>query len=262
MAHDGGTDTSIVPLVGRRIVDALKQAARELRVSAKRLVGIEPRVDATLHLPLERQGSPDNGWMIVSGSLGPESVVVDVGLGEDVSFSESIIQRYRCSVAGFDPTPRAIDYVTRLRNDRLRLYPFALGASPGRATLFLPNNTSHVSGALKPETHLRGNGVEVDVITIGQVFELLGCRRIDLLKLDIEGAEFDVIESSEFRAHASAIDQLCVEFHHRWKGRGKQSTERAVETLRSYGFECAWYSRATNEEFSFVRRGMVPRAIA
>jgi FkbM family methyltransferase len=241
---------------------ALKQVAREWRVGVKRLIGVEPRVRETLHPRLERHGSPENGWMIVADSLSRESVVVDVGLGEDVSFSESIISRYGCPVAGLDPTPRAIDYVTSLGNDRLRLYRLGLGAAAGRATLFLPANANHVSGALRHEAHLRGEGVDVEVVTVAQLFSLLGCRRIDLLKLDIEGAEFDVIESAEFRDHASGIDQLCVEFHHRWKGRGKQCTVRAVETLRSCGFECAWYSRSTNEEFTFVRRNAVPRETA
>src|SRR2546422_6055852 len=68
-----------------------------------------------------------------------------------------------------------------------------------------------VSGSLRREFHLRGPSIEVEVITIGQIFELLSCNRIDVLKLDVEATEYDLM-SGEFQRYANAIDQLCVEF--------------------------------------------------
>ena len=175
-----------------------------------------------MRLPLEFHGNSAGGWMIRRDSLDARSVVVDVGIGEDASFSESIIRKYGCVVSGFDPTPRAIEYVRRLNNDGLRLFELGLGVRAGSAQFFLPNNEAHVSGSLRREAHLGLQQVEVQIATLSQVFEILGCDGIDLLKLDIEGTEFEVIESEEFRRHASAIGQLCVEFHHRWQGRGRQ----------------------------------------
>ena len=232
----------------------LKERFRELRVLARQGLGIEPRIRRGMWPPLEYHGNSDGGWNIVAGSLSRDSVVVDVGLGEDASFSESIIRKYGCLVHGFDPTPRAIQYVQSLGNEHLRLFELGLGAAAGAAPFFLPNNSAHVSGSVSRERHLGRQCITVQLVTIGQIFELLGCERIHLLKLDIEGTEYDVIQAPEFHEHASAIDQLCVEFHHRWEGRGKASTETAVNVLRSLGFECAWSCRTTNEEFLFVRR--------
>jgi len=205
---------------------------------------------------LEYHGGPAGGWCIVAGSLTSGSVVVDIGVGEDTSFTESIINRYGCMVHGFDLTPRAIRYVKGLANDRLQLHPVGIGTTSGLAYLFLPNNDAHVSGALTRERHLRCRAVEVELITIGQVCETLACDRIDLLKMDIEGTEFVVIGSEEFRRRAPSIGQFCVEFHHRWRGRGKRSADNAAGAVRRVGFECAWYSRTTNEEFLFVRAGV------
>ena len=193
------------------------------------------------------------GWNIVAGSLSESSVVVDVGIGEDASFAESIIKRYGCTVCAFDPTPRAREYVAKLAEPRLKLFERGIGPRPGLAQFFLPSNGKQVSGSLRHEFHLRGPSIEVEVVTIGQVFELLKRRRINLLKLDIEGTEYDLIRSAEFQRYASAIDQFCVEFHHRWKSLGKGSTLGAVAMLKSLGFECAWRCRSTNEEFLFVQ---------
>jgi len=231
---------------------SLAETCRVLRVLVRRVRGIEPRVKASVRLPLEFHGNTAGGWKIQRDSLDARSVVVDIGIGEDASFSESIIRKYGCVVNGFDPTPRAIGYAQRLKNDRLRLFALGLGVRAGSAQFFLPNNDAHVSGSLTREAHLGKQQLEVQIATLSQVFEMLRCDGIDLLKLDIEGTEYEVIESEDFRRHASGIRQLCVEFHHRWQGRGRQSTERALRTLEGLGFRCAWYSRSTNEEFLFV----------
>ncbi len=234
----------------------VKEHARALRVRGKQVLGIEPRIRESIHPPMEYHGNADGGWNIVQNSLNGRSVVVDVGLGEDVTFSESIIGKYGCVVHGLDPTPRAIRFVKALDNPSLILHEFGIGATPGAAHFFLPNDESHVSGAVYMETHLGRSSIEVELRTIGQIFEMLHCKRIDVLKLDVEGAEYDVIGSPEFQRYAGAIDQLCVEFHHRFPARGKSSTEDAVRVLRKAGFECAWHCRSTNEEFLFVRRGL------
>jgi FkbM family methyltransferase len=203
---------------------------------------------------LEFHGNCLGGWCTTLGWLGRDAVVVDVGLGEDTSFAESIIERYGCVVYGFDPTPRSIAHVNRLGNDKLRLFELGVGPTSGRAEFFLPINARHVSGSIAPERHLAPRGIQVELISVDKVFQLIERDRIHLLKLDIEGAEYDTIESPAFRYSAPFIDQLCVEFHHRWPSRGRRATDRAVATLRSLGFACAWTSPTTNEEFLFVRR--------
>lgn len=231
-----------------------KDYLRRIRVLARQAAGSEPVVRQDVTLPVERHGDALADWCILSDSLDRESVVVDVGLGENVSFAESLIRKYGCLVRGLDPTPKAIEYTRQLGNERLHLFEVALGAEAGTREFFLPANPDHVSGSLKAENHLAPTGIVVDVVDVDGLFELLGCERIDVLKLDIEGAEYDVIESAPFRRRAGDITQLCVEFHHRWPGFGKEYTDRAVHTLRQLGFRCAWRSDTTNSEFLFVRQ--------
>ncbi len=222
------------------------------------MLGIEPRVKLEATVPLEYHGTENGGWSIVAGSLRRESVVVDVGLGEDLSFSESIIRQYECAVFGFDPTPRAIEYAAKRGNPRLRVFEYAVGPAAGDMQLFLPLNDAHVSGSIHRYAHLGAAGITVKVASIDQVFEIVGSDRINLLKLDIEGAEFDIIESHAFARRASRIDQLCVEFHHRWQSKGRATTMAAVARLKRLGFRCAWYARSTNEEFLFVHDSALP----
>lgn len=236
---------------------SLRDSVRILRIAAKKALGIEPAVPIVPGHRLEFHGTPGNGWCILADSLTPSSVVVDVGLGEDIGFSRSVSSHYGCEVHGFDPTPRALAYVARVAPPRFSVHPIGLGAAAGRVPFYLPNNPDHVSGAITREDHVGGGEIEVELVTLGGLMQLLGTHCIDLLKLDIEGAEYDVLASDDFRRHASAIGQICVEFHHRWKGRGRASTDAAVRTLAGAGFECAWISPTTNEEYLFVRRNVV-----
>lgn len=218
------------------------------------MLGLEPRIARTVRTNLEFHGNLNSGWCIVKDSLSQDSVVVDIGLGEDISFSASVIHKYGCAVYGFDPTPKAIRYVRKLANSKVQLFEFGIGLETGPAKFYLPNNEAHVSGALIPEDHLGRQIIEVNLLSITDIMRRIGCSKIDLLKMDIEGAEFEIIKSPEFGRISKTIGQLCVEFHHRWKSYGKKSTEEAVKILHELGFKCAWSSPTTNEEFLFVRR--------
>jgi len=63
----------------------------------------------------------------------------------------------------------------------------------------------------------------------------LGHEYIDILKMDIEGAEYDVIKD----IHHLNIrpQQILVEFHHRFPGVGIKRTKEAIEELYSMGYQ-------------------------
>jgi hypothetical protein len=78
----------------------------------------------------------------------------------------------------------------------------------------------------------------------------LGHRSIDVLKMDIEGAEYDVI--SDLLSSRVQVDQLLVEFHHRWPEIGLLKTRNTVDQLNSAGFRIFDIS-PSGEEFSFKK---------
>ena len=228
---------------------------RRLRVTAKQLLGLEPRVRVSRGAALEYHGSQDCGWSIPVGAVRADSIIVDVGLGEDISFSTALIERTGCTVHGFDPTPRAISHVEGLAPRRFVLHKLGVAAQKGRATFHLPNNEQHVSGSLVRAAHTGGRTIDVDLVSLDDVFQLTGAASIDVLKLDIEGAEFDVLLDESFARHAPRIGVLCIEFHHRWKEYGPAKAEEAVRHLCALGFDCVWAQTTSNEEFTFVNRG-------
>ena len=79
----------------------------------------------------------------------------------------------------------------------------------------------------------------------------LGHSKIDVLKMDIEGSEYAVIEDMQ-RAGIYPT-QILIEFHHRFPGVGVQKTKKAVSSLRKRGY-CLFSISNTGEDFCFVRK--------
>ena len=78
----------------------------------------------------------------------------------------------------------------------------------------------------------------------------LGHDGIDILKMDVEGAEYDVITDicqSEIRPQ-----QILIEFHHRFPNVGLAKTRNTIEQIRKMGYKLFSVS-TTNEEFCFIR---------
>lgn len=236
------------------VVESALSMYRQLRVFARQIRGIEPLILVEENTRLEYFGTDSCGWAIPAGKIDRESVIVDVGLGEDISFSTALMDRFGCKAYGFDPTPKSIAYVENIAPSGFVLHRVAIANRAGEAAFHLPKNVSHVSGTLTKATHTGVASIKVEQITITDVFERTGIRRIDILKMDIEGAEYDVLLGEEFERQAARIGILCIEFHHRWPGYSASMTTRAVEKLRKLGFSCCWRARSTNQEFTFINR--------
>ncbi len=77
--------------------------------------------------------------------------------------------------------------------------------------------------------------ITVEMITLARLVELLDPNRVDLLKVDVEGAEWDVL-SGLTPALAERIDQITVEFHDFMDPALRPRTEQCIAQLQALGF--------------------------
>jgi FkbM family methyltransferase len=233
----------------------IKKVYRRSRVFINQITGHEPFISRRLKLDLEFHGTDYGGWCIVENSLSEKSTIVDIGLGEDISFSESLINKYGCYVYGFDPTPKSINYIKKKQFSNFSLFEVGVSAEEGEAIFYLPNDANHVSGSLFSSAHVGKKNITVQLIAIENISNMIEFKTIDLLKMDVEGAEFDILQSKGFEKIISKTNQICIEFHHRWPEFGKQKTIDAIRRLEELNFEVTWVS-PSNEEVLFVRKGI------
>lgn len=222
----------------------------------KAILGREPFHWVRPLAGVEEFGTRYGRWGLNVGALGEHSTVLSFGLGEDLSFEAALMAHFRCRVVGFDPTPRSVAYVAQQSlGPRFRAHAFAISDHDGHLKFRLPPSdaadqvsASAVAGYAQDMT----SEIEVPCLTLESARQLAGVERIDVLKLDIEGAEYAVLKQSLARGWLDDVQQLLVEFHHFLPGVGAEQTREAIAALQRAGFVIAWIGR-TNHEYAFIR---------
>ena len=111
-----------------------------------------------------------------------------------MSFDLGLVERFGCEVIAFDPTPRAIAFAEPIaaREPRFRFMPVGLWSEDTTLRFYRPTDPAHVShSAVNLQRTTSGSRVRSG--RLDTLMAELGDTSIDLLKLDIEGAEHTVL---------------------------------------------------------------------
>jgi FkbM family methyltransferase len=208
----------------------------------------------------ERLGTRYGGWWLYAPAVGAEPLLVDCGLGKDISFPVAFLERFGGQVVGLDPNPAALDYCRTHCPSGMEVRGEALWSEAGRKLAFhlprsadrLPKGADGVSGSLLASHGYAGDEtLEVSTTSLGEILGRSGRAECDMLKLDIEGAEYDVLNALCASGEIARARQLAVEFHHGWTDRTEQDTRDCIARLAARGFELR-YNEGRNH--LFVRR--------
>lgn len=228
-------------------------AIRRLRRFALRAVGADPRLRTDARVRTELLGSSYGGWYVAVDLLPASPRVLSIGIGTDLTFDRIMIDRFGASVVGCDPTPIAAETVaqTGLPADRYAFLPVAVSDFDGRGTFEPVIEGTGPSGCYRLARTRAGSGeaMAVDVRDIGSLVREHFPDGIDVLKMDIEGAEYEVVPA--LMESGARPAQILVEFHHRFAGRGVGATLKAVEALRQAGYALVRLSDQ-GPEYTFV----------
>lgn len=227
-------------------------AGQALRRMVKAALGREVYARVQLRVPTERHGSDYGGWTVCPDGLRADSVVYSAGVGEDVSFDLALIARFGVRVHAFDPSPRSIAWVrSQAFPERFVFQEYGIGETDGTIPFYPPVDPAHVSYSM-----VGGHGGVEPVLgrvrRLGSIMRELGHTHIDVLKMDVEGAEYGVIR--DLVAERIPVRQLLVEFHTRFPGVGARTTRQAIRTLNDAGWRIFAVS-PSGQEYSFIRPG-------
>jgi FkbM family methyltransferase len=184
-------------------------------------------------MQLLRVGTDYGGWYCCRALLGAGRVALCCGAGEDVSFDVALNAIWGMRIVCVDPTPRAIAHIAGLldaardgkpmqieagplsydlagfRSANFDFIPSAVWSSDGFLELFAPSNPSYVSYSALNLQHT-AQKIRVRSSTVESILRESGVAQLSLLKLDIEGAEYEVLRS--MLAANIRPEQLLVEF--------------------------------------------------
>jgi len=139
--------------------------------------------------------------------------VLDLG-GHVGSFTLWAAARTRARFFTVEPNPAVFELLRRNvaragLDDRVELRQAAIGDAPGRSWLELDADSA--SSRLRGREPMDG-GLEVEVITLEQAIAGAAFPRVDVVKMDIEGAEYGALASAE-SALLGSVRHWIVECH-------------------------------------------------
>ncbi len=188
-----------------------------------------------------------NSFIFRSG-LNQNSIVIDVGCAEDADLSKFMIETYSLSCFGVDPTLRHFPALKQLEskwNGKFKHLPFAIANDDKEITFY--ESLENQSGSLRNDhTNVLNdkiNAYKVNCLTIPTLLDKHEITNVDYFKLDIEGAEYDLINGLKSN-DLEKVNQLFLEFHHHCIPEYTyQDTIRSVKKIESLGFKSFTYDK-------------------
>jgi FkbM family methyltransferase len=191
-------------------------------------------------------------WPIIANSLNAASIIYSFGIGTNATFELDVIEGLGCQVFAFDPTPRSDDWAREQKfPPQFRFLEVGIADIDGEMEFYPPPSPADVSYSAHMEPHTGSVPVRAPVRTLGSLMSMLGHEAIDMLKMDIEGCEYAVVD--QLATSRIRPGQLLIEFHHGFYGFTPDQTRSSVRTLRSVGYEMFWISDR-GLEYGFVHK--------
>jgi FkbM family methyltransferase len=173
------------------------------------------------------------GWVI--NTKHPPAIAYCAGVGLNMSFELELAKISHQPVLVFDPSPTAIETVAKSDTTNIQFFPIGLAAEDGTIEFSVPKKPKEGSYSIPME------GVERVTFHCNKLSTIMGengHKALDLLKMDIEGFEYEVID--QVLSEHIPIRQICVEFHH-WMKPGQ--TSQMVSRLRKAGYKIVHKNR-------------------
>jgi FkbM family methyltransferase len=217
-------------------------------------------------------GSGYGGWsFFVDPSLENGEVIL-CGAGEDISFDLALQKQFHCQVVIVDPTPRAVKHFENvlgayraggrygINNSSSQFYdfagvdfskihfvPVAVWHEQSKMKFWVPFDNSHVSHSIV-NYQRTSRYIEVNTDTLNNILRKFGMPpdQVSLLKLDIEGAEYSVIDwmcRSRFLPQQVLIEFDEMNFPNI---RTRQKVKSAVRQLLQAGYRLIFFDGTAN----------------
>jgi FkbM family methyltransferase len=163
-----------------------------------------------------------------------QDLVLDIGANVGL-WTKYILSKGAGKVYCFEPNLKAIDHLKSTLKEDTNTHVIEKAVYKEKATLqFHIDDANSLVSSLIPEPG-KSPSYNVDAITLEDAINLTGHQNIDLVKIDIEGAEFEIIENLS-REISDRINSFLIEFHDFYFDNGMHKVDSLEQKLKDLGF--------------------------
>jgi FkbM family methyltransferase len=174
--------------------------------------------------------------------LSPPAVIYDIGANIGI-MSLFLAAKYpQARIFGFEPLPSNWE-ICRLNYQNLKraeVFPWAVGSSTGKITFEFSEADIRGGRIGGTESECRGEferKIEVPVFSIDDLVAVKGLPQPDFLKIDVEGAELEVLKGA--RRQVASLKTVHLETH------GRAVAETCRVWMQDLGFRETWRLEVT-----------------
>ncbi len=178
-----------------------------------------------------------NRLLLHEVAINSDSIVLDAGAytGE---WAQEIMERYNPTLHAFEPDPRNFKQLAKKAQSNARLIPYNYGLGDKNETVRM--TLEHLGSSMFSDTS--GNtGVpwaEVAIKDILDTWKALALDRVDFMKINIEGAEFPLLERMIETDLIARVDCFMIQFHE-WHP-GAYGRRRKIRKAMSRTHRLVW----------------------
>ena len=201
------------------------------------------------------------GGYAVPGELVRGRTGLSFGAGEDISFEVGLARELGATVHIYDPTPRAIDYCRGVMaatdvqgQGQLFIHPYGVWSECKTERFYAPSDPAHVSHSIVNLQDTTGY-FDAECLSPEEILRRLGLGEVSFVKLNIEGAEYEVVGAMFDRDIKP--DVVCITFDELHSPMDGDATSRLRGLVGRFAAESYAPVSAVEYKTTFVRRPRV-----
>lgn len=186
-------------------------------------------------------------WFAIKGDetlrldydLNSDSLVFDVG-GYKGEFATQILCKYDSNIYVFEPIKDFFGIIKNkfLKNKKVKPFNFGLSGENSSLQISLSDNSSSI--------YLNGERTEkIELKSIVEFLKAHNIKEVDLIKINIEGGEYELLESLIANDFINTFKNIQVQFHDFLIGGAKERMNKIQKNLAkthklTYQYEFVW----------------------
>ncbi|NTE04802.1 FkbM family methyltransferase [Agrobacterium tumefaciens] len=192
----------------------------------------------------------DNGdnTLRINYDLNINSIVFDLG-GYQGDWSSKIFDKYCCHIHIFEPVVFYAENIKKRfeQKSSITVYPFGLGSTTMKSKLFMDEDSSSL---YKPTSE----GMDVKIVCVTDFLISKNIKSVDLIKINIEGSEFDLLEHLIQEDALKYFRNIQVQFHDFFPDARirMEAIQRQLKKTHSltYQYEFVWENWKLNDDYN------------
>jgi FkbM family methyltransferase len=149
----------------------------------------------------------------VQYDLDRDSLVFDVG-GFEGNWCAEISARYSPAIFVFEPVKEFYEKLAKRfeRNNKIKVFQYGLSGRDGQAEIAVMSESSSVFRTTS-KVHENSEKQKINLKNVNSFIQENNIEHIDLLKVNIEGGEYELLQSLIGSGAVNKIENIQVQFH-------------------------------------------------